>query len=183
MSVEGGPRGAGRCQDSGMKGTRSWPNSCSSTATPASLTASGVPSFAERPSSAAAAAVPDNEPRVTGIARGCSASFAVLLSDRPLSRREEPRQVAARRTTFIEITAQTLRVGARIRQSDVAVRPDEVERRAHQAGSPHSLPPLKMVERKLELGAGLGHAGLRLSVHVNLPPQRGERIEVVLSRP
>src|SRR5262249_36390310 len=44
-------------------------------------------------------------------------------------------------------------------------------------------PPLKKVEWKLKLGAGLGHTGPRLSVHVNLPRQRSERGEVVLSRP
>src|SRR5262249_59202038 len=78
----------------------------------------------------------------------------------------EPPRIGQERRT---IMAQPLRVGVRIRQGDVAVRPDEVECRAQEAGSLHSLPPLEMVEWKLKIGADLGHAGPRLSVHVDLP--------------
>ena len=45
-----------------------------------------------------------------------------------------------------KITAQPVRVAVRICQSDIAVRPDEIERRA-EADAPHFLPPFKDVER------------------------------------
>src|SRR5262245_23137334 len=78
--------------------------------------------------------------------------------------------------------AQPVRVSVRICQSDIAVRPDEIERRV-EAGAPHFLPPFKNVEWQLKVGAGFGQAVPRLSVHVNLPCERGERGEVVLARP
>jgi hypothetical protein len=83
---------------------------------------------------------------------------------------------------FLEIKTQPLRIGVRICQGDVAVRPDEVERRIPKTGSPHFRSPREEVERKLKFGAGFGHAALRLSVHMGLPLQRSERSEVVLSR-
>ncbi len=57
----------------------------------------------------------------------------------------------------------------RVRQGDVAVRPDEIERRALDTGSPHPRLPREEVERKLKFGAGLGHAASRFAVHVHLP--------------
>ena len=78
--------------------------------------------------------------------------------------------------------AQPLRVGVRIRQRDVAVRPDEVERRAQEAGSPHSRLPFKKVEWKLKLGADFGQAASQFPIYMNLPRQRSERGEVVFSR-
>jgi hypothetical protein len=54
---------------------------------------------------------------------------------------------------FSEITTQPLRVGLRVRQGDVAVRPDEIERRALETGSPHPRLPGEEVERKLKFGA------------------------------
>src|SRR5262249_25725929 len=83
---------------------------------------------------------------------------------------------------FTEIMTQPLRVGVRIGQSDVAVWPDEIECRALETGSLHSRLPREAVEQKLKFDAGFGHPGSRFSVHVDLPFQRGERSEVVLSR-
>jgi hypothetical protein len=45
--------------------------------------------------------------------------------------------VPAQTAAFSEIATQALRVGLRVRQGDVAVRPDEIERRALETGSPH----------------------------------------------
>jgi hypothetical protein len=50
-------------------------------------------------------------------------------------------------SAFSEITTQALRVGLRVRQGDVAVRPDEIERRSLETGSPHPRPPPEAVER------------------------------------
>jgi hypothetical protein len=46
---------------------------------------------------------------------------------------------------LLKITAQSVRVSVRICQSDIAVGPDEIERRA-EAAAPHFLPPFKHVE-------------------------------------
>jgi hypothetical protein len=83
---------------------------------------------------------------------------------------------------FIEIMAQPLRVSVRNCQSDVAVRPDQIERCAQEAGSPHSLLPCKKMEWKSKFGADISQAASQFSVHVNLPRQRSERGEVVFSR-
>ena len=90
--------------------------------------------------------------------------------------------VARPAAAFTEILAQPLRVGVRIGQSDVAVWPDEIECPALETGPPHSRLPREAVERKPKFDAGFGHAGSHFSVHVDLPLQRGERREVVLSR-
>src|SRR5262249_148057 len=45
-----------------------------------------------------------------------------------------PAALPADGTAFIEIMAQPSRLGVRVRQSDIAVRPDEVKCRAHEAG-------------------------------------------------
>ena len=83
---------------------------------------------------------------------------------------------------FTEIMTQPLRVGVRIGQSEVAVWPDEIECRALETSSLHSGLPREAVERKQKVDTGFGHAGSHFSVHVDLPFQRGERSEVVLSR-
>src|SRR4051812_36221138 len=70
---------------------------------------------------------------------------------------------------FSEITTQPLRIGLRVRQGDVAVGPDEVERRALETGSPHPGLPGEAVERKPKFGAGFNHAAGRFAVHVRLP--------------
>jgi len=77
--------------------------------------------------------------------------------------------VLAQTAAFSEIAAQALRVGLRVRQGDVAVRPDEIERRALETGSPHPRLPGKEVERKLKIGAGFGQAASGFAVHVHLP--------------
>jgi hypothetical protein len=64
--------------------------------------------------------------------------------------------VLAQTAAFSEIMTQPLRVGLRVRQGDVAVRPDEIERRALETGSPHPRLPREEVERKLKFGAGFG---------------------------
>lgn len=81
-----------------------------------------------------------------------------------------------------EIPPQPLGVGARICQGDVAIRPDEIERRAFEAGSPHSRLPREMMQRQPKCGAGFGQAASRFTVNVDLPGQRRERGEVVFSR-
>ena len=83
---------------------------------------------------------------------------------------------------FREILAQPLRVGVRIGQRDIAVRPDEIEGPPPEPGSPHGLLPCKPVEGQLQCGADVGQAASRLSVRVHLPRQRRERGEVVVSR-
>src|SRR5262245_327550 len=89
--------------------------------------------------------------------------------------------VATPAAAFTEILTQPLRVGVRIGQSDVAVWPDEIEGPALETGSLHSRLPREAVEPKQKFDAGFGHAGPRFAVHVDLPVQRGERSEVVLS--
>src|SRR5262249_49436988 len=118
--------------------------------------------------------------RVFSSALANEASATRSRAGHGVQRAAEPPRIDQERRT---IMAQLLRFGVRIRQSDVAVRPEEVECRARDAGAPHPLPPLKMVEWKMQLGADLGHAGPRHSVHVDLPRQRSERGEVVLYWP
>ena len=77
----------------------------------------------------------------------------------------------AQTAAFSEIMMQPLRVGLRVRQGDVAVRPDEIQRRALKTGSPHPRLPREEVERKLKFGAGFGHAASRFAVDVHLPFQ------------
>ena len=74
-------------------------------------------------------------------------------------------------TAFSEITTQPFRVGLRVGQGDVAVRPDEINRPALETGSPHCRLPGEEMERELKFSAGFGHAGSGLAVHVHLPLQ------------
>src|SRR4051794_35525451 len=61
------------------------------------------------------------------------------------------------------IIAQPLGLCVRIGERDVAVRPDEIEGRAQEAGAAHCLPPRELVEWKLKFGTDLGQAAARFS--------------------
>lgn len=93
-----------------------------------------------------------------------------------MSRRSRSRQM------FIEIAAQPLRISLGIRQGDIAVWPDEIERCVREAGVPHVWSPRKAVKRKPQLGADLRQAAAHFAIHVNLPCQRSKRSEVVMPR-
>src|SRR5262245_1004928 len=75
-----------------------------------------------------------------------------------------------------------LSIGMRIGESDVAVRPQEIDCCAQQAGAPHMRLPRENVQWKLEFGADFGQALPRFAVHVNLPRQGSEQGEVVSYR-
>src|SRR5262245_58233246 len=101
-------------------------------------------------------------------------------NDRRRSRLARP---LAEVTAFVEKLPQSVRVAQRIRQSDVSVRSNEIECCAAEAGSPHWRLPRKLMEWKLKFGTRFSQADSRLSIDMNLPRQRSERGEVVLSRP
>ncbi len=69
----------------------------------------------------------------------------------------------------------------RIRQRDITVWPDEIERADARTSSPHIRPPRELVEGKPKFGADFGEAGARFTINMNLPRQRNERGEVVFS--
>src|ERR1700677_3281535 len=58
------------------------------------------------------------------------------------------------------IFAEPFGIVAPLRQRDVAIRPDEIERVALDPGSPYFCLPRKYMERNIEISARFGHAGL-----------------------
>jgi hypothetical protein len=73
---------------------------------------------------------------------------------------------------FSEVLTQPLRVGARVGEGYVAVRPHEIQRTFLQTGASRCVLPRENVERKPMLSAGFPHPASRFSIHMDLPLQR-----------
>src|SRR6185503_1914972 len=82
---------------------------------------------------------------------------------------------------LVEIPKQVLRVAIRIGQGDVAVRPNQVECSALEAGRLHRWRPPKDVERQPHSGASFDLSSASLAVQVGLPVDGRQRRKIIFS--